>query len=429
MTKPNFILSFERQTICEKMVCFQVFFLTRNRLNLNFPLKKCWRGCFVLRILFLIMIFSSLLEGKEKICLNMIVKNESQVIKRCLDSVKPIIDYWVIVDTGSTDGTQELIKDYMKDIPGELVERPWKNFGFNRTEALELAKGKADFILIIDADDWLEFDADFVWPELTADAYEMWRGSRDFSYLIPQIIRSQLPWKWKGVLHEYLDCGQNFTSKILEKMRYVSGCDGASSHDVEKFKKYIAMLEEGLKEEPNNERYVFYLGEACRDAGEKLKAIEWYQKRVAIGGWDEEVFWSKLQIALLAKELNFQKDFVIWQFYLCHAFRPHRSEPVYYLAELFNGEKNHLMAYELIKGKKSHVRKEKDLLFNMNWIDEYGLDIQLFLAAYYLGFYQESLEVCNQLLANKSLPLEWRKYVEDNRSFALEKIMENRPKL
>src|SRR5580704_1601575 len=64
----------------------------------------------------------TLFMRSKTICLNMIVKNESRVIQRCLDSVKHIIDYWVIVDTGSTDGTQNVIKDFMKDIPGDLYE-------------------------------------------------------------------------------------------------------------------------------------------------------------------------------------------------------------------------------------------------------------------------------------------------------------------
>src|SRR5690242_19150411 len=86
------------------------------------------------------------LQQPRKICLNMIVKNESAVIRRCIDSVRPLIDYWVIVDTGSTDGTQKIIKNHLKDIPGELYQRPWKNFEHNRNEALTLAKGKSDYI-------------------------------------------------------------------------------------------------------------------------------------------------------------------------------------------------------------------------------------------------------------------------------------------
>src|SRR5579872_549010 len=79
---------------------------------------------------------------KKTICLNMIVKNESKSIEKCLNSCKPIIDYWVIQDNGSTDGTQEVIKACMKGIPGELIEGPWVNFAHNRNEALKAAKDK-----------------------------------------------------------------------------------------------------------------------------------------------------------------------------------------------------------------------------------------------------------------------------------------------
>lgn len=85
----------------------------------------------------------------------MIVRNECRVIERCLDSIKGFIDHWVIVDTGSTDGTQQLIRQCLRDIPGDLIERPWVNFGYNRTEALEFARGKSDYVFVIDADEVL----------------------------------------------------------------------------------------------------------------------------------------------------------------------------------------------------------------------------------------------------------------------------------
>ena len=133
------------------------------------------------RIFFLLICSFVSLCAKETVCLNMIVKNEKDVIRRCLDSVIPVIDYWVIVDTGSEDGTQKIILDHLKNIPGELHERPWKNFEYNRNEALDLARECADYILFMDADDTLVFDGEPQFPELTADSCKMWRGTESFS--------------------------------------------------------------------------------------------------------------------------------------------------------------------------------------------------------------------------------------------------------
>ena len=59
-----------------------------------------------------------------KICLNAMVKNESNTILRMLNSVYQYIDYWVIQDNGSTDGTQDIIKNFFaeKNIPGFLYQ-------------------------------------------------------------------------------------------------------------------------------------------------------------------------------------------------------------------------------------------------------------------------------------------------------------------
>jgi glycosyltransferase involved in cell wall biosynthesis len=141
-----------------------------------------------------------------KLCLSMIVKNETHIIKECLDSIHGYIDYWVIVDTGSTDGTQELIKQYFaeKGIPGELHERPWVSFGDNRTEALALCDGKADWAWMIDADDFIQGKLEFPFnipDELDGWALKFARG--EFEWWRTQIFRTGRGWKYKGVLHEY----------------------------------------------------------------------------------------------------------------------------------------------------------------------------------------------------------------------------------
>jgi glycosyltransferase involved in cell wall biosynthesis len=374
----------------------------------------------------LLLLFPFFSEGKETICLNMIVKNEKDVIRRCLDSVIPLIDYWVIVDTGSKDGTQEIIREHLKNIPGELYERPWKNFGENRTEAFELAKGKSDYILFMDADDVLEYEPGFQFSNLTHDVYNMWRGSKGYSYQKPQLARGDLPWRWVGVTHEYLDCPIPHSSDLFTDVKYVTLDGGATRKNPrEKFIRNVKLLKEGLLKEPKNVRYVFYLAESYRDAGEKAKSVEWFQKRVDMGGWAEEVFWSKLQIAHMIREIGLPLNIVIDCYKDAHQFRPHRIEPIYYLAELYNQNGNYQKAFECIKANNFIPKPEqKDILFNEDWIDEYGLLFQLSICSYYIGLYNESIKACDALLAMKELPESFRKQTEMNRRFPLAKLQE-----
>src|SRR5690349_14287434 len=93
---------------------------------------------------------------RPTICLCMIVRDEADVLAAGLRSALPLIDTWVICDTGSTDGTQALIAQELASLPGELHEHEWVDFGHNRTRLMELARGKADYLLLLDADNTVE---------------------------------------------------------------------------------------------------------------------------------------------------------------------------------------------------------------------------------------------------------------------------------
>ncbi|MCB1180716.1 MAG: glycosyltransferase family 2 protein [Chlamydiia bacterium] len=378
------------------------------------------------QIFSLILIFLSFsLYGKETICLNMIVKDESAVIRRCLDSVKPYIDYWVIVDTGSTDGTQEIIKEHMKDIPGELHERPWKNFGYNRTEALRLAETKADFLLFVDADDWVEFPKNFTMPPLDQDAYLFQFKYGGATYWKTQLVRSSLSWKWVGVLHEYLSCNRFHRQTQLEGPQYVFGGDGSSWHDPDKYKRHVQILTEALEKDPHNERNVFYLAQSYRDAGDPVQAINYYNKRARMGGWNEEVYWSLFQVANLYKALNASDELISDAYYKALRSRPHRPEPWYYLAELYNNQKKYDLAYATLKGHQYIKQPETpDKLFLLDWINKYGFTFQLSMTAYYVGEYEEAIAACDEILAMEGLPYWIYECTKKNREFPLAKLSE-----
>lgn len=364
---------------------------------------------------------------KKRVCLNMIVKNESHVITRCLGSVKPLIDSWVIVDTGSTDGTQKIIKDFMKDIPGELFERPWVNFEHNREEALQLAKkskvARADYILFMDADDYLVRDANFKMPDMTHDYYLMVSRSSGSEHYLPRLVKSSLDWHWHDVLHEYIQALDARTGVKMEGIENVYTGEGARSKDPEKYKKDARILEEALKKHPNNARYMFYLGRSYQGAQEPEKALENYEKRVKMGGWPEEVFWSYLQIARLRDQLNQDPKKVEASYLQAFKYRPTRIEPLYNLVNKYRQEDNYQKGYDLAKIALD-IQRPGDTLFLEQWVYDYGMLFEYSICAYWIGRYEESLKACDRLLAMKNLPDDFKHYVVQNRAFAEQKIHE-----
>lgn len=362
-------------------------------------------------------------KKKPTICLNMIVKDESPVIRRCLQSVKHIIDYWVIVDTGSSDGTQQIIKDFLCDIPGELHEKPWKNFEHNRNEALNFAKNKADYLLFIDADEVLEFASDFQLPHLDKDAYLVTTSMGGMKYGRLQFVNNHIRWNWVGVLHEVLVSPDEKSRETLTGVFNIPRPDGNRSQDPRKFHKDAAVLEAALLENPNHARNVFYLAQSYRDAGELEKALEAYERRVALQGWDQEVFWAMLQIGILKETLKRPPEEVIASYKAAYAYRPSRAEPLYRLAFYYRSLNRFAEAYEASHLGLS-VKKSDDILFLEDWIYEYGMILEYAVAAYWEGHYLESLLATKLMLTNPALPENFRQCGNANLGFINTKLEE-----
>ena len=386
-----------------------------------------WLQCF---LMFLFCLYFQWIEAKSSdgktVCLNMIVKNESSVIRRSMGSAKSFIDYWVVVDTGSTDGTQEIIKDFMKDIPGELHERPWVNFGHNRNEALKLAKGKADYVLIIDADDEFVISSDFKLPELDKDSYLMRIDYADLVYYRPHLIKNKLPWRWEGVLHEYLTVDKaNHFGPILQGIACKITNDGARSQDPQKMLKDIEILKNALKTEPNNARYVFYLAQSYKDANLYEESIETYKKRANMGDWDQEIYWSLLQVAILQGLLKKPYNEVVSSYFKAYAERPSRVETLYHLANYHRTIGDFPGCYLFSKMGLAGQLPTEDVLFVEKWVYDYAILLEYSIAAYWVGEYEEALQSSNSLLAKSKLPENVRECVKKNLTWILPKIQEN----
>jgi len=350
------------------------------------------------------------------LCLNMIVKDEASVIARCLASVRPIIDYWVIVDTGSTDGTQDAIRALMADMPGELHERPWRDFAHNRTEALELARSRGEYVLIIDADDVLELEPDFTMPSLEADSYRLRIVLGSITYSRPQIVRTALPWRWRGVLHEFLTCDDARTSGLLDGPQIRVNSDGARRRDPQTYRRDAEILHAALQTESDpfmESRYHFYLAQSYGDCGEKEKALEAYLKRAELGFWIEEVFISLYRAAQLQEALGRPFDEVIATYLRAATAVPKRAEALHGASRYCRLSKRYKEGYEISK-RAGSFGDAPDGLFVQAWIYEYGLLDELAVNAYWAGAYQDSLDACEHILRERKCPEAERPRIEDN---------------
>lgn len=349
--------------------------------------------------------------SRASICLCMIVKNESAVIERCLESVRELIDYWVISDTGSTDGTQELIAKVIRDIPGELHEDSWVDFGTNRTLNLAHARGRADFLLLSDAD-MIVRSLDKL-PPLTADSY-MVRHSGEVEYRLKHLIRGDMPWYYVGSTHEYLTTDLPDRQANLDTLIIDHRADGANRSD--KFERDARLLTAELEKNPDNTRAVFYLAQTRRDLGDHTAAIELYERRARMGGWAEEVYFSLLQVGELKAN---QGDWPGGMDALIRAWevRPERLEALYELASRLRrrGEYRSAHAFAVSGIGKA---KPDDLLFLRPWVYRWGLLFEYSVSAYWVGEREASLRACDELLAMPDLPEAYRRQTESNRGFA-----------
>ena len=360
--------------------------------------------------------------SRPTVCLNMIVKNEAHVIARCLASARPLIDRWCIVDTGSTDDTARVIHETLAGIPGTLHSRPWKNFGHNRSEALDLARSEGcDYLLFIDADELFDVPADFAWPStMVADGYELTCHYAGTRYARLALAATRLPWRWVGVLHEYPDCGQHVRAEPLAAPTVIIHHDGARAHDPSTYLKDIAILEAALRENPGNARDAFYLAQSYRDAGRLSESKHAYQRRAAMGGWDEEVWFSLFQAAVLSERLAEPAVQVSAAYLAAFNARPSRAEPLVDLARFHRLRGEHGLAYLYARQARDMTQPGDRLFIDHATYAWRALD-EVAISAFYVGTAEAMTNGRNAaaalLSSGSSLPAAEAERVRRNASF------------
>lgn len=363
-----------------------------------------------------------------QLCLNMIVKDESHVIRETLESVVKYVDYYVISDTGSTDDTVNIIKEFFDDmgVPGEVYHDKWSDFGHNRSLALEHARGKSEYIWVIDADDLIIGDMEM--NNLVYDYYQIKIG-KEFGYTRTNVFKNfkEYPWRYIGKIHEYPTCDKpDMTSGVIGGSYYLKSRRlGNRNRDPDKYLKDALILENELKSDPTNARNTFYCARSYFDHGDYGKAIEFFGRRIQMGGYQEEVYYSLYQMAISKRSLGDDWDSVEKTFMMAHNHSKHRLEPIYEIAKRYRLNGDFDKAYSFAsRGVKIAVPID-DLLFVSYDVYEWKIIEEFALSAYYTGRFKESLKAYRKLV-NMDLDDNTISRLQDSYNFAFKKVNETK---
>jgi tetratricopeptide (TPR) repeat protein len=352
------------------------------------------------------------------VCLCMIVRDEESTIERCLESCRDLIDYWVICDTGSVDATPAVIERALVGVPGELHYQEWRDFGHNRTRLMELACGKADYLLLLDAD-WTIEAAPGVFENLTADSYMVVHGGPT-EYVTKRVVSGAIAWRYEGVAHEYITSPDDRTCERLDGL--VIHVKSVGAPRTGRWHRDKELLSKALERDVNDCRSAFYLAQTHRDLGETRQAIAMYERRAAMGGWDEEVYWSLHQAGVLRAELG-DWSAAMASLVAAFDFRPTRLESLYELSSRLRIRGKNEAAYRFaMRGLNRSA--PPDLLFVQPWVYRWGVLFEFSITACLTGRTARALKACNQLLSMADLPDECRDQTEVNWRFCTERLAE-----
>ena len=327
---------------------------------------------------------------KVEICLVMIVRQEANTIARCLRAAKPFITSWSILDTGSTDGTQDIIRRELDGVPGQLIEEPWVNFGTSRTRSFACAANwlagrganfKKSWCLLLDADHELEghgFD-----PSQLCDASHMLvQKSGYYRYPNTRLVRCDQSWQCLGVTHEYWSAHlpNDSSQSTLTTLEIIDHEDGGTRG--EKLVRDEALLRQGIVDEPNNERYYFYLAQTLEEYGKRDETIEFYRKRAAMGGYGEERWMAQYRMGRVLLAVGRHQE---GEAELARAWQqsPGRAEPLYWLARHHREHSRSYLAMMYAEKAASIQLPPVDALFVERHVYSWGPQEEIAISAFY----------------------------------------------
>jgi glycosyltransferase involved in cell wall biosynthesis len=360
-------------------------------------------------------------HNHNKIILLLMIKNESKIIERCIGRALEYVDAVSILDTGSTDNTVDICEEFLTKTgkPFKISVEPFKNFGYNRTisfqKAQELCTELAwdpfmTYAMAVDADMIIKPGAGFKDFKLLLPGYTVIQHNGHLKYYNTRFMQCGYNWKCIGATHEYWSGDP--TEKMPVDIFYIDDVnDGGCKSD--KTERDIRLLTEEIADDPKNGRAHFYLAQSYKDLGKFEEAIKLYKKRIEIGGWFEEVWYSHYQIGKCYDSLGKHDKMELWM-NRAHKYHSKRAEPFYYLTKHYRVVSDHYKAFHyLLKGRKIAFPKD-DVLFIEHDVYEGLFDYENTILACYITGKTKQDSLCDVV-----------KYINDGHRHYINNVWDN----
>jgi len=369
--------------------------------------------------------FYSLDRNKPTIGLLMMLKNEKKRLHVTLESLidsdsgVKYVDAIIVYDTGSTDNTKEIVKDFCEKhkINLYMKEGEFVNFSVSRNVSLDFADTiDVKYLLLMDCNDEIRdgFELRKI-AEINMNSIhtaflvkQHWKSKDYDSYYNVRFVKARTGWRYKGSVHEYMSNSDDHqqkhpVGKIMGKFLLFQDRTQDDDKTGKRFKRDKILLLSDYKSDPVEPRTLFYLAQTCSCLGQEEEAFYYYKLRTTLEGFQEEKFHAYLRCGNIS--IGLQHDWYESFAWFMKAFEhTPRVEPLLRIVSHYMNKKNWLLAFHFCK-MACDLPFPKDLILFVDYHSYIHQRWHLMgIIGYYANQFDTGKEACKKAIESDVLP-------------------------
>lgn len=374
---------------------------------------------------------SSTYKSSTKLGLVMIVGNDMNVLPRLIASVKDYVHTFMICDIGSNDGTHEYLNNLFSErgtLRGAVLRHDFEDFGANKNLCLQAAESlepsmdyflvpESDYELVVKSPTWLD--------EIESD-YNLVGIEGDLFYRAGILVSSRKGFRFQGRTYEILKNSkdhEDVTRSDFDLIAFTNHAD--SPRRLNKGKEDARLLYLDLQDDPEDARTVFNLARVHESLQMYDSALKYYQQRIQMKGWYEEVWYSMYKVGVCKVMRNDNFDSYVNDFLEAYDALMTRSEPLFWLARLARTNKRYGLCLMFgFQGMSIQDPSQYHQLFIEKPVYEWQLKDEVSQCLGWRGGFTEAKKLIKEILEIESVPKENKEMIKANLQWCDNKIKE-----